>query len=1270
MYRNNVILFVLTICAVADVTSAQADGLEFQSLKASYDLVENSPPATTVATFQVVANVSVAQSLLTTRIEAIVPAFIRLKPLISGPIKSGSVVTYDVQLVLDTGSTVDFEASELYTVSISISAAGGAVQKSATLQLRILNVNEPPSCENAFVQGVTVSIPENAPNGQNVYKVVAPDPEKDALFFDIVSQIPPGGPKGYFTINPASGAVERSSLSPLDYEANLRVVHLNITVRELSTQQQFTCAGSLTVNILDTNDEPPIISPLPFTQTNFAEEQPPGTPVLQVTATDRDAGDTQTYAFADTTPDAFTIAAGSGVITSSRKLDYDDALTPKFYILSIRVYDKGRTNTATATLSVFLVPVNEAPTCTPIQGNGAVANITENFRPSQTIFRVTAVDPDAGDLLTYSISNQVPPLASAEYFNIDSSSGVISRTNLVPLDYEGNFKVFLISLTITDNGSPRRSCTGRITVNLIDTNDEPPIFELVVPNPMEILEDQPPGTVITQMKATDRDAGDIVSFELASPSTAFAVDADSGIVYTQMSLDYDDAKIPKKHVLIIFAYDSGRQNVATYNLTILLQPVNEAPACDPLFAREDGAITRTAENVFPFTAIYKVTANDPDNGDILKFKITEQSPNLTAASGFFSVDPASGIVALTAKEQLNYDTGWKVFKLSLRVEEANKIIPLFCLGTLTIFVHNINDETPNIRPFISNPVSVPDTTSPGKVISKVTAVDLDENDGVFFEFIDEYKGFNIDPESGVITAAPSWERMNLDAPKSYELRIRVHDVGRIHSATTTLTVSVMDTNNNSPQCSQYVHYVSLPETAPVGGLVAQLSCWDRDGSAPNNQLLYSMQLDVSARDRFQSSGDEILIGSAGLQCDTASVANLEFKHTILMVVRDGGYPSLSTTVTVVVSVTSVNEFEPSPKNVQFSVREDSPVGELVGTVIGQDQDWPFDSLRYSIVGGNEDSPPKFFIEPTTGRLHLLNALDREKVSSYTITVQAVDVNNDQEKDPSRQKTATAVVTVIVSNVNDEPPVCTPAFYEQTIYSTLAALQSVVQMHCSDLDSSALDLTYTIIGGNTNGRFVLSNTLPPAILTRSTFSYFTLGGVTDPKDFQLLVLIEDEATKADKTRRLSSTATILIHVVPWTTTVPTPATVLTTKIINVVDTYWKPDTWFIAVMVIAGLLLLLTIALISFYCWKSMPCCWKCCKPSQPVDEKPLLEANKMEELNNTPEDPPRNTPKDPINSERTRETPPPSYGFDGRAKDPTSGREYVFNSATGERRWL
>ncbi|XP_061418918.1 cadherin EGF LAG seven-pass G-type receptor 2-like isoform X1 [Lethenteron reissneri] len=1176
MYRKNVILFVLTIFAVADVTSAQADGLEFQSLKASYDLVENSPPATTVATFQVVANVSVAQSLLTTRIEAIVPAFIRLKPLISGPIKSGSVVTYDVQLVLDTGSSVDFEASELYTVSISISAAGGAVQKSATLQLRILNVNEPPSCENAFVQGVTVSIPENAPNGQNVYKVVAPDPEKDALFFDIVSQIPPGGPKGYFTINPASGAVERSSLSPLDYEANLRVVHLNITVREVSTQQQFTCAGSLTVNILDTNDEPPIISPLPFTQTNFAEEQPPGTPVLQVTATDRDAGDTQTYAFADTTPDAFTIAAGSGVITSSRKLDYDDALTPKFYILSIRVYDKGRTNTATATLSVFLVPVNEAPTCTPIQGNGAVANITENFRPSQTIFRVTAVDPDAGDLLTYSISNQVPPLASAEYFSIDSSSGVISRTNLVPLDYEGNFKVFLISLTITDNGSPRRSCTGRITVNLIDTNDEPPIFELVVPNPMEILEDQPPGTVITQMKATDRDAGDIVSFELASPSTAFAVDADSGIVYTQMSLDYDDAKIPKKHVLIIFAYDSGRQNVATYNLTLLLQPVNEAPACDPLFAREDGAITRTAENVFPLTAIYKVTANDPDNGDILKydilsqapnvsgvgyfsinsfsgviyrssltpldfdaglkvfqitvnvtdnglprkscrgmvtvfiedvndetpqitsdpadvahvaeeqppgtvvaqlhasdrdandtatfefvgnedsfnietgtgtvstskrlnyddpltpreyllsiracdknrthsatltltvildpineppqcdpafsqntgaetvifedhpifkpiyklvasdpdiddtliFKITEQRPNLTAASGFFSVDPASGIVALTAKEQLNYDTGWKVFKLSLRVEEANKIAPLFCLGTLTIFVHNINDETPNIRPFISNPVSVPDTTSPGKVISKVTAVDLDENDGVFFEFIDEYKGFNIDPESGVITAAPSWERMNLDAPKSYELRIRVHDVGRIHSATTTLTVSVMDTNNNPPQCSQYVHYVSLPETAPVGGLVAQLSCWDRDGSAPNNQLLYSMQLDVSARDRFQSSGDEILIGSAGLQCDTASVANLEFKHTILMVVRDGGYPSLSTTVTVVVSVTSVNEFEPSPKNVQFSVREDSPVGALVGTVIGQDQDWPFDSLRYSIVGGNEDKPAK------------------------------------------------------------------------------------------------------------------------------------------------------------------------------------------------------------------------------------------------------------------------------------------------------------------------
>uniref|UniRef100_S4RG57 Cadherin domain-containing protein n=1 Tax=Petromyzon marinus TaxID=7757 RepID=S4RG57_PETMA len=499
------------------------------------------------------------------------------------------------------------------------------------------------------------------------------------------------------------------------------------------------------------------------------------------------------------------------------------------------------------------------------------------------------------------------------------------------------------------------------------------------------------------------------------------------------------------------------------------------------------------------------------------------------------------------------------------------------------------------------------------------------------------------------------------------------------SATLNLKVNVADVNDNPPLCTSYHHIYMISESAVAGTSITTLTCWDHDVTSINNALTYKLISDVNALFRFALTGSTLQI-LTNLNYDLFALAFVDFQYTLVIEVQDISH---TTNVTVMVVLTPVNEYDPSCNILQaFSISEDSPVGALIGAPVCWDADYPFNNLKYSIISGNTDIPTPFYINPKNGQIKVLNTLDREKKSFYPMTVQVVDLNNDIAADPLHQRTSTVDFSIFVTNVNDEPPVCTPAFYEQTIYSTLAAFQSVVQMQCSDLDSLALDLEYRIIGGNTNGRFVLSNARPPAVLTRSIFSYFTLGGVTDPKDFQLLVLIEDEATNPDKTRRLSSTATILIHVVPWTTTVPPPATmrtsqcpkVLTTKIINVVDTYWKPDTWFIAVMVIAGLLLLLTIVLISYCCWKSIA---QLCK-STACKHATLLTRFKGKKQH-IPEEGFFETPPSggPCHQEWWEQdigrAPPfvlPLCMFDGRAEDPSSGREYVFNSATGERRWL
>ncbi|CAM9358409.1 unnamed protein product [Lampetra fluviatilis] len=716
-------------------------------------------------------------------------------------------------------------------------------------------------------------------------------------------------------------------------------------------------------------------------------------------------------------------------------------------------------------------------------------------------------------------------------------------------------------------------------------------------------------------------------------------------------LDYETVNL---YQLNVSAQESSGTPV-TSSIYINVVNVNEAPTCNGVFSAP-GATIRVREDEQPNAVIYRVPATDQDAGDTLTFTWLSVVPASGASRLQFNT--LNGVIRVPATG-FDYEVD-KNYLLQIFVNDSNG---LSCNGSVSIIIMDSKDEPPGFTGPALTAITISEELPQDTLVTTFTSNDTT----VYFELVSPAEGFYIESATGKLKTAYQLDVDNNPLLQTNYIVVRVTNYVSKRNATLNLRVDVTDQNDNPPICTFYNHIYMISEGAAIGTSITTLSCLDHDITSTNNALTYTLIPDANAKLRFALTGSTLQI-SANLEYDSFALSVVDFQYTLVIEVKDISH---TTNVTVMVVLTPVNEFDPSCNTGQaFSISEDSPVGALIGAPVCWDFDYPLNNLRYSIISGNTDIPTPFYINPKNGQIKVLNKLDREKKSFYPMTVQVVDLNNDIVADPLNQRTSTVAFNIFVTNVNDEPPVCTPAFYEQTIYSTLAALQSVVQMHCSDLDSSALDLTYTIIGGNTNGRFVLSNTLPPAILTRSTFSYFTLGGVTDPKDFQLLVLIEDEATKADKTRRLSSTATILIHVVPWTTTVPTPATVLTTKIINVVDTYWKPDTWFIAVMVIAGLLLLLTIALISFYCWKSMPCCWKCCKPSQPVDEKPLLEANKMEELNNTPEDPPRNTPKDPINSERTRETPPPSYGFDGRAKDPTSGREYVFNSATGERRWL
>lgn len=73
------------------------------------------------------------------------------------------------------------------------------------------------------------------------------------------------------------------------------------------------------------------------------------------------------------------------------------------------------------------------------------------------------------------------------------------------IDYE-SIKQILFNAYVTDTGIPQLTATAEIIVDIINTNDNDPIFNLPEYQ-MNVLENSPKGTVVGKVEASDNDDG-------------------------------------------------------------------------------------------------------------------------------------------------------------------------------------------------------------------------------------------------------------------------------------------------------------------------------------------------------------------------------------------------------------------------------------------------------------------------------------------------------------------------------------------------------------------------------------------------------------------------------------------------------------------------------------------------------------------------------------------------------------------------------------------
>ncbi|XP_045140674.1 protocadherin alpha-12 [Echinops telfairi] len=334
------------------------------------------------------------------------------------------------------------DREEMQEHSLLLTASdGGKPELTSTVQLLItvLDVNDnAPEFDQSIYK---VRVPENASNGTLMIKLNATDPD-DGTNGDVVYSFRrPVSPAVLyaFIINPNNGEIRIKG--GLDFEENKSYEILVEAIDNGNVPMAGHC--TVLVEVLDVNDNAPEIT-ITSLSLHVKEDAQPSTVIALISVSDRDSG-----------ANGQRLCAARAACVLTYELVLSDPL--EFHQMLVRVLDTNDNAPRFAAGDVQL-------------------HIPEFLTPGARFPLPDAQDADEGSngLLSYSLSPS-PHFHLALGARADGSPSpklVLERA----LDREQRATHRLV-LTARDGGLPGRSGEARVTIIVVDTNDNAPVFE-------------------------------------------------------------------------------------------------------------------------------------------------------------------------------------------------------------------------------------------------------------------------------------------------------------------------------------------------------------------------------------------------------------------------------------------------------------------------------------------------------------------------------------------------------------------------------------------------------------------------------------------------------------------------------------------------------------------------------------------------------------------------------------------------------------------------
>ncbi|KAJ6621562.1 Protocadherin-like wing polarity protein stan, partial [Pseudolycoriella hygida] len=612
-----------------------------------------------------------------------------------------------------------------------------------------------------------------------------------------------------------------------------------------------------------------------------------------------------------------------------------------------------------------------------------VASVLEEQPIGTSVLTVRARDPEDSPVVYSMVS--LLDARSQSMFKVDSRTGLVSTS--ISLDRE-LMDVHYFRVIATDDSFPPRSGTTTLQVNVLDCNDHAPTFEAEQFD-ASIREGATVGSTVITLRATDQDIGKNAEIEYTIQSVngggmttaeedanTFKIDARSGVISTRSSLDREASEV---YTIIVTANDlttpHTERKSATATVVIKVLDDNDNY---PQFSERTYTVQVNEDQWGDNNVVAHIKATDADQGNNAAIRYAIIGGNTQSQ---FSIDSMSGDVSLV--KPLDYESV-RSYRLVVRAQDGGSPSK----SNTTQLLVNVIDANDNSPRFYTSQFqeAVLESVPVGYNIVRVQAYDSDEGKNAEITYTiserDENFPLAVDSRTGWVHTVKALDR---EEQSRYNFQVVATDGGvPPKSASTSVVITIQDVNDNDPRFSPNYYEATIAEDQSPGSPVTTVTASDPD---EDSRLHYEIS-SGNTRGRFAVTSQN---GRGLITIAQPLDYKQERRFVLSITATDSG--GRTDVATVNINITDANNFAPVFENAPYtaSVFEDAPIGTTVLLVSATDSDVGINAqITYSLNDESLGAHEPFSVNPQTGAIVTIAALDREVTSAYLLTVTAKD----------------------------------------------------------------------------------------------------------------------------------------------------------------------------------------------------------------------------------------------------------------------------------------